>query len=126
MKHNGCVPVAVSAPSTRSTSDVPVMNNPLGAAATSSGNRASVYVEPKALYVPSGVNTVTSPSTSPWVIVTAYFASSCWISTRSSVRVGVILEDLTVLHYKVNVPCNGDISQRVTGNRDDVGQVTLG
>src|SRR5690349_5239362 len=34
--------------------------------------------------------------------------------------------DLTVLHYKVNVPCNGDVCQRVTGHRDDVSQVALG
>src|SRR6478609_3686095 len=127
MKHNGCVPVALSgSPSSRWTSDVPVMNRPLGAASTSSGKRASVYVDPNALYVPSGVNTSTSPSTSPWVMVTAYFASSCWISTRSSVRDGVILEDLTALHYKSDVLCNADVGQWVAGNRDDVREVALG
>ena len=42
MKHSGWVPVAVSVVPSRSTSDVPVMNRPLGAASTSSGKRASV------------------------------------------------------------------------------------
>src|SRR6476619_760974 len=127
MKHNGCVPVAFSgAPASRRTSDVPVMNRPLGAATTSSGKRASVYVDTNAPYVPSGVNTSTSPSTSPWVMVTAYFASSCWISTRSSVRDGVILENLTALHYKIDILCNADVGQRIAGNRDDVREVALG
>src|SRR5690349_9023044 len=61
---------------------------------------------------------------SPWVMVTAYFASSCWISTRSSVR--VISENLTALHYKVDVSCNADIGQGVSGDGDDVGEVTVG
>ena len=43
MKHSGWVPVALSGSAgSRLTSDVPVMNNPLGAASTSSGKRASV------------------------------------------------------------------------------------
>src|SRR6476660_2603748 len=62
---------------------------------------------------------------SPWVMVTAYFARSCWISTRSSVRL-VMSEDLTALHYKIDRSCNGNIGQRVTGHRDAVGEVTLG
>src|SRR5262245_21317116 len=61
---------------------------------------------------------------SPWVMVTAYFARSCWISTRASVR--VMSEDLTVLHYKVDLLCNGNIGQRITRNGDDVGEVALG
>src|SRR6478752_1008805 len=67
---------------------------------------------------------------SPCVMVTAYFASSCWISTRSSVRdelVGtVILEDLTVFHYKVDASCNADIGEWIAGHGDDVRQVALG
>src|SRR3954466_10996941 len=59
-------------------------------------------------------------------MVTAYFASSCWISTRSSVRDGVILEDLTALHYKRDALCNADVDQRIAGNRDDVREVAFG
>src|SRR5690242_9523250 len=62
---------------------------------------------------------------SPCVIVTAYLASVCWISTRSSIRL-VMSEDLTVLHYKVYASCNADIGQWIAGHSDDVRQVTLG
>src|SRR5690606_41838287 len=61
---------------------------------------------------------------SPWVMVTAYLARSCWISTRSSVR--VMSEDLTALHYKIDFSCNADIGQRVARYRDDVGETSLG
>src|SRR5215218_9159907 len=71
---------------------------------------------------------------SPWVMVTAYFASVCWISTRSSIRDepgvrlsdGVMSVDLTALHYKADVSCNGDIGQRIPGHSDDVREVSLG
>src|ERR1700754_5206590 len=60
-------------------------------------------------------------------MVTAYFARSCWISTRSSVRLLCVMSvDLTALHYKADVPCNGDVSQRIAGYGDDVGEVALG
>src|SRR5690606_1516736 len=61
---------------------------------------------------------------SPWVMVTAYLARSCWISTRSSVR--VMSEALTALHYKIDFSCNADIGQRVARYRDDVGETSLG
>src|SRR5215217_6290419 len=61
---------------------------------------------------------------SAWVMVTAYFASSCWISTRSSVLVGcVILENLSALHDEVDVTGNGDVGQRISRHRDDIGQI---
>src|SRR5215212_6916564 len=60
---------------------------------------------------------------SPLVMVTAYFASSCWISTRSSVLVDI---DLAAFHYKTYVLCNADVQQRITGHGDDVGEVALG
>src|SRR6478735_2521251 len=49
-------------------------------------------------------------------MVTAYLASNCWISTRSSIRDCVMSVDLTALHYKIDIPCNGD----------DVREVALG
>src|SRR5213079_906537 len=55
---------------------------------------------------------------SPWVIVTAYFARSCWISTRSSVLVDI---DLAAFHYKTYVLCNANVQQRITWHGDDVG-----
>src|SRR6476620_9588646 len=72
---------------------------------------------------------------SPWVMVTAYLASSCWISTRSSVRVGgavdrswgcVISEDLAAFHYKIHLFCNTDIGEGITRYRDDIGHLALG
>src|SRR6478672_8287359 len=72
---------------------------------------------------------------SPWVMVTAYLASSCWISTRSSVRVGgavdrssgcVISEDHAAFHYKIHLFCNTDIGEGITRYRDDIGHLALG
>src|SRR5215208_2930419 len=60
---------------------------------------------------------------SPLVMVTAYFARSCWISTRSSVLVDI---DLAAFHYKTYVLCNADVQQRIAGHGDDVGEVALG
>src|SRR5260370_7861397 len=58
---------------------------------------------------------------SPCVMVTAYRASSCWISTRSSVD-----KDLPALHNEPHVLRDGDVLQRVAGNGDDVGEQSLG
>src|SRR5258705_6274638 len=60
---------------------------------------------------------------SPWVMVTAYFARSCWISTMSSVLVDM---DLASFHYKTYVLCNADVQQRVARHGDDVGEQSLG
>ena len=43
----------------------------------------------------------------------------------SSVTVS-LSEDLTALHYKIDVLCNGDVRQWIAGHRDDVGEVALG
>src|SRR6266550_3927252 len=51
---------------------------------------------------------------SPWVMVTAYRASNCWISTRSSVLVGIYL---AAFHDKTDVSGNGDVVQRVSRHR---------
>src|ERR1700682_5161606 len=64
---------------------------------------------------------------SPWVMVTAYFARSCWISTMSSVLVGLVIsEDLTSLHYKIHVLCNADVQEWIARDGDDVRQIALG
>src|SRR4051812_19689894 len=59
---------------------------------------------------------------SPWVMVTAYFARSCWISTMSSVLVDI---NLAAFHYKTYVLCNANVQQRIAGHCDDVGEVSL-
>src|SRR3982074_2276496 len=64
---------------------------------------------------------------SPRVMVTAYFARSCWISTMSSVIVALFVDiDLAPFHYKTYVLCNADVQQRITGHGDDVGEQSLG
>src|SRR6476660_5582177 len=59
-------------------------------------------------------------------MVTAYLASNCWISTRSSIRDCVMSVDLTALHYKIDIPCNADVRQWIAGHGDDVREVALG
>src|SRR5580693_2493503 len=103
------------------------MNSPRGAAATRSGNSDSAYVSPNALYVPSAVNTATSPSMSPWLIVTAYRASSWLISTTSATRPSASkepskLKDLPALHHEPHVLSDGDVLQRIPGHADHIGQ----
>jgi hypothetical protein len=61
-KHSGCTPSAVSP--CRVIAAVLVLYRPFGAASTSAGKSASVYVSPNALYVPSGVNTSRTASMS--------------------------------------------------------------
>src|SRR6478736_2835438 len=59
-------------------------------------------------------------------MVTAYLASNCWISTRSSIRDCVMSVDLTALHYKIDILCNADVCEWVAGHGDDVREVALG
>src|ERR1700712_2356010 len=60
-------------------------------------------------------------------MVTAYFARSCWISTRSSVLVGVLIsENLAPFHYKIDLFCNTNVGEGVTRYRNHVGEVALG
>src|SRR4051794_2303512 len=60
---------------------------------------------------------------SPCVIVTAYFARSCWISTRSSVLVDI---DLAAFHYKTYVQSNTNLQHLITWHAHDVGEVVPG
>src|SRR6478609_7183662 len=60
---------------------------------------------------------------SPWVIVTAYFARSCWISTMSSVLVDI---HPASFHYKTYVLCNAYVQKRISWHGDDIGKAALG
>ena len=129
MKHSGCVPVAVSgSPSSRCDQRRARHEQPLGRRVDEFGEAGQRVGGPE-----RAVGAVRGEHRDQPVDVALGDGDGVLRQQLldldeilSSCGIGVILEDLTALHYKIDILCNADVGQRVAGHRDDVGEVALG